>query len=528
VTTDSIYETQLMMLGIIWSSREGRCGSSSMTIEILNDSNYNHKILTMSHAFITVMYQHVDLLFYTTVIYSEIVIIYIIMDIRNFFQKNASNTSTKSKDKLLEKDAPESKISSNQLSSVPADASKRIKLDTCVASSAIVSSSSRANDELESSPEALTSSRTSISKKQVSGSPARKITSSRRGVDIVIEESDHDNEDEVEWDNSHLQDDSSKNNSKKFDSKSGSSSRKKETESKKIVSGPPIKPNKSIPVYSTEQATPGVLNGLNFVLTGVLTSIGREDAEDYIKILGGKVTTAVSGKTHYLVCGTILEDGRAVHEGSKYKKAKELGDEKVAILHGGEGELYALVELLDQKLKGITINNADMRKSPTASTATISSTQTLVESPSSSEFPSSNTQEVSVFPATATTIQAIPTAIQNNNPYAKNKVFPTNPYAKKNPSNNTNGLPSDNTIATAPTMSVTTNPYAKKPPPSMAVNPYSSTMTFSSSSTVVTKDIDTAGSHDPHTLWTDKYAPTTSENILGNKDCITKLGACKF
>jgi replication factor C subunit 1 len=33
------------------------------------------------------------------------------------------------------------------------------------------------------------------------------------------------------------------------------------------------------------------------------------------------VTLAVSGKTSYLVTGSILEDGREVNQGSKYKKA---------------------------------------------------------------------------------------------------------------------------------------------------------------------------------------------------------------
>lgn len=38
------------------------------------------------------------------------------------------------------------------------------------------------------------------------------------------------------------------------------SSTKKKNESK-TKGGPPIKPNKSIPFYSTDKATPGVLNG---------------------------------------------------------------------------------------------------------------------------------------------------------------------------------------------------------------------------------------------------------------------------
>ena len=45
------------------------------------------------------------------------------------------------------------------------------------------------------------------------------------------------------------------------------------------------------------------LEGLTFVITGVLESLEREEAADIIKKYGGKVTTNVSGKTSYLVVG---------------------------------------------------------------------------------------------------------------------------------------------------------------------------------------------------------------------------------
>jgi myo-inositol catabolism protein IolC len=37
------------------------------------------------------------------------------------------------------------------------------------------------------------------------------------------------------------------------------------------------------------------------------------------------VTSAVSGKTNYLIVGARLEDGREVSTGSKYVKAKSVG-----------------------------------------------------------------------------------------------------------------------------------------------------------------------------------------------------------
>ncbi len=45
------------------------------------------------------------------------------------------------------------------------------------------------------------------------------------------------------------------------------------------------------------------LDGLTFVITGVLESLEREEAADIIKSYGGRVTGNVSGKTNYLVIG---------------------------------------------------------------------------------------------------------------------------------------------------------------------------------------------------------------------------------
>ena len=68
---------------------------------------------------------------------------------------------------------------------------------------------------------------------------------------------------------------------------------------------------------------------LNLNIPGVTTNnfeLSRDNATDIIKILGGRVTTSVSSKTDYLVAGNILEDGREVVEGSKYKKCLEIWD----------------------------------------------------------------------------------------------------------------------------------------------------------------------------------------------------------
>ncbi len=60
----------------------------------------------------------------------------------------------------------------------------------------------------------------------------------------------------------------------------------------------------------------GLFDGLTFVLTGTLAAMTREEATERIEAAGGKVSSAVSKKTSFLVAG---EDA-----GSKLQKAKKL------------------------------------------------------------------------------------------------------------------------------------------------------------------------------------------------------------
>ena len=66
-----------------------------------------------------------------------------------------------------------------------------------------------------------------------------------------------------------------------------------------------------------ERASAGPLAGKTFVLTGTLPSLTRDEASEMIVSAGGKVSSAVSKKTSYVVAG---DDA-----GSKLDKAKELG-----------------------------------------------------------------------------------------------------------------------------------------------------------------------------------------------------------
>jgi len=73
--------------------------------------------------------------------------------------------------------------------------------------------------------------------------------------------------------------------------------------------------------YRVRRRHGGPLAGLTFVLTGALPGISREEARQRIEAAGGKVSTAVSKKTSFVVAGE--------EPGSKLDKAHELGVEVI-------------------------------------------------------------------------------------------------------------------------------------------------------------------------------------------------------
>ena len=66
------------------------------------------------------------------------------------------------------------------------------------------------------------------------------------------------------------------------------------------------------------------MDGLTFVITGILESIEREEAADLIQRYGGKVTQSVSKKTSYVVVGRDPGESKLskVHCNAQLKSGK--------------------------------------------------------------------------------------------------------------------------------------------------------------------------------------------------------------
>lgn len=117
--------------------------------------------------------------------------------------------------------------------------------------------------------------------------------------------------------------------------------------------GPSAPGSKEIP-----DGKPNCLAGLAFVLTGVFESMERDEAAAVIKSLGGRVTSALSGKTNYIVAGE--DSGPA-----KLAKAEDLN---VKIL--SEDDLLDLIReksdmpTLNKKVKEEVSSPKKEKKSP--------------------------------------------------------------------------------------------------------------------------------------------------------------------
>ena len=180
--------------------------------------------------------------------------------------------------------------------------------------------------------------------------PRKPSPMSKKAKRVFIEDDDHEDEEYVQ-DEGNESPKAKKETPKKSPKKSpkrptSSKGKSKKEEHKESL----IQPDLKLSSFSTDEAVPECLSGTTFVFSGILEDLSREAAEDLIKTLGGRVTSAVSGKTDYLVVGDVLEDGRPYTQGSKYKKAIE-GE---VIVVKGEEQLYGLVKLYNDRAKAGT------------------------------------------------------------------------------------------------------------------------------------------------------------------------------
>jgi DNA ligase (NAD+) len=84
-----------------------------------------------------------------------------------------------------------------------------------------------------------------------------------------------------------------------------------------------VKLGVNLQVEKIDKKVKQVFDGLTFVITGSLEGLSRDEAKDFIEARGGSVSSSVSKKTNYLLCG---EDA-----GSKLTKAQELGVKVISL-----------------------------------------------------------------------------------------------------------------------------------------------------------------------------------------------------
>ena len=353
----------------------------------------------------------------------------------------------------------------------------------------------------------------------------------------------------------------------------------------------PTLPNHE-PNFCIDAMTPNCLEGLTFVFSGILSTsktddtvrktnaeiaasspskgdyytarthydacstfdeLSRDSAVDIIKCLGGRVTTAVSGKTDYLIAGNVLEDGRDVQEGSKYKKCislwsdwKERHRNEYLSLAGGNDdsdssdcgpkrkakkaakkamrtnpdtlveivrgiyEFYGLVVYLSECKGGRQRKNTNTTTT-TTTTSTVAAAASLANEDDDAMDVDRGETKTGLTVAATSSLSKVAAA---SNPY-KTKTPIANPY--------TNRAPVANPYANRAPIA---NPYAK----STSATPMNGNNQSQQSSRPVKSNNNNVPTHPGsgkelgiNSLWADRYAPTSSSEILGNSDSVTKL-----
>ena len=142
--------------------------------------------------------------------------------------------------------------------------------------------------------------------------------------------------------------------------------------------GPSAPGSKPIP-----EGESGCMIGLTFVITGVLESLEREDAQELIQKYGGKVTQSISKKTSYIVVGS--DPGQ-----SKLAKAASCNTKQI-----GEDELLDLIRTLPGKTESSTPKSAAKGKQQKRTSTTPSSKKTTAIKEMSNAGPVKETQGTS-------------------------------------------------------------------------------------------------------------------------------------
>ncbi|KAJ1964514.1 DNA replication factor C complex subunit Rfc1 [Dispira parvispora] len=138
----------------------------------------------------------------------------------------------------------------------------------------------------------------------------------------------------------------------------------------KTGTGPAAPGSKALP-----RGDENCLSGLTFVFTGDLTSIARSDGESLVKRHGGRVTSAVSSKTSFLVVG---DDPGA----SKMAKGQKLGIKML-----DEDSLFDLIRALSPNVPTETLAVESQPSTPTPPLPTPASTKPVPVSKVKSPIP---------------------------------------------------------------------------------------------------------------------------------------------
>ncbi|KAL3811776.1 hypothetical protein ACHAXA_004208 [Cyclostephanos tholiformis] len=361
--------------------------------------------------------------------------------------------------------------------------------------------------------------------------------------------------------------------------------------------------NDDFPNFSIDGMASNCLEGLTFVFTGILSTcpndnvvrktntdlmasspskgdyyasrtmhdagsvdeLSREAAIDVIKCLGGRVTTAVSGRTDYLIAGNVLEDGRDVEEGSKYRKCVEMwgiwrdkhraeyvsagndddddGDENETKTKIGkkkrqqtkrkdgskDGDPNTLVEVIRgiREFYGMVVYLSEWKGGRTTATTVATTSAAAVEVEGNDESKSGPSSSMVAAAALAPTSGSNRTS--TSNPYIVRNPPPStvvaNPYARATVANPYAARPSTSSSTTA----AMSNPYAKKAMSSSSLPSNDGNAQHRQQSTAKSNIIKAPlhpGSGKElgiNSLWADKYAPSHSSDILGNADSVVKL-----